>query len=68
MAELEKTFTSAGLNPVQEGDRLRVDLSDLLQNRGEVDALKFRKDGLQVQMKLDLDAFIRNPAISGRTE
>ncbi|MNK58224.1 hypothetical protein D3C87_772940 [compost metagenome] len=68
MAELEKTFTSAGLNPVQEGDRLRVDLSDLLQNRGEFDALKFRKDGLQVQMKLDLDAFIRNPAISGRTE
>lgn len=63
MDELKKTFTAAGLNPVQDGDHLKVELSGILANRGEFDSMQFRKDGLKVQMKLDLDAFIRNPAL-----
>ncbi len=65
LGELAKTFEAAGLSPVQEGGSLRVDLSAILKDRGRFETMQFRKDGMQVRMKLDLDAFIANPAING---
>lgn len=63
LGELSKTLEAAGLSPVQDGKSLRVDLADILKARGEVDTLQFKPDGLQLRMKLDLDAFIKNPAL-----
>ena len=64
LGEIAKTFEAAGLKPVQEGDRLRVELSPLLMERGTFEAMQIRPDGLQVQMALDLDAFISSPALA----
>lgn len=65
LGELTKTFEAAGLSPVQEKGSLRVELGGLLKERGEFERLQFRQDGMQVKMKLDLDAFIQNPALTG---
>ena len=65
LGELSKTFEAAGLKPVKEGASLRVELGDLLGNRGDLERLQFKSDAMQVKMKLDLDAFIRNPALNG---
>jgi hypothetical protein len=65
LGELSKTLEAAGLSPVQEHGSLRVDLGGLLKERGDLDHMQFRPDGMQVKLKLDLDAFIRNPSLTG---
>ncbi len=66
LGELAKTFEAAGLAPVQDGNSLRMDLNAVLKDRGRLDAMQFRQDGLQVRMKLDLDTFIANPTLTAR--
>lgn len=63
LGELAKTLEAAGLSPVKDGKSLRVDLAEILGRRGEVDTLQFKPNGLQMRMKLDLDAFIHHPAL-----
>lgn len=64
LGELSKTLESAGLKPVLEGNSLRVNLDDVLGGRGGLDGLQITADALKLKAQLDLEAFIRNPALT----